>query len=69
MLRMLQMLPPVTPWFGLSHYYFFVDYMIIYDVDYIRRWVERQPIPPRCFISFESPRTRVPGIVSLDERA
>ena len=25
--------------------------------------------PPRRFVPFESPRIRVPGIVSLDERA
>src|SRR3954470_9683226 len=29
MLGCYQMLPPVTPWFGLSHYYIFVDDMII----------------------------------------
>src|SRR4051812_4406577 len=28
MLRMLRILPPVTPWIGISHYYIVVDDMI-----------------------------------------
>src|SRR4051812_35123005 len=36
---------------------------------YIRRKVEGWTIPFLCFVPFESPRTRVPGIVFLDERA
>jgi len=59
----------LLPWFGLSHYYIIVDDCDYYDVDYIRRKVEGQVIPPRRFVPFESPRIRVPGIVSLDERA
>ena len=39
------------------------------DVNYIRRRMEGWAIPVRCFVPFESPRTRVPDIVFLDERA
>src|ERR1041385_2415394 len=69
MLRMLRMLPPITPWFGLSHYYIVVDDVIIIMLTILDEGWKVQAIPPRCFVPFESPRTRVPGIVSLDERA
>src|ERR1041384_1540180 len=36
---------------------------------YTRRRMEGWTIPVWCFVPFESPRTRVPGIVFLDERA
>ena len=63
------MLPPVTPWFGLSHYYIIVDDMIIYDVDYIRRRMEGLGYPALTLCSIRVTLTRVTGIVSLDERA
>ena len=59
----------LLPWFEISHYYIIVDDCDYYDVDYIRRRVEGQAIPPRCFVPFESPRIRVPGIGSKNERA
>src|SRR3954465_8417829 len=68
MLRMLRCYP-VTPWIGLSHYYIVVDDMIIMMLTIFDKGWKVQAIPPRCFVPFESPRTRVPGIVSLDERA
>ena len=46
-----------------------VDDMIIINVDYIRRRMEGQAIPPWLFVPLESPRIRVSGIVSLDEPA
>src|SRR3954462_12206683 len=44
-------------------------YYLIMMLIYIRRRMEGWTIPVRCFVPFESPRTRVPGIVFLDERA
>ena len=57
-------------WLELSCYkrswlIFIIKLMLIY----IRRKVEGWTIPVRCFVPFESPRSRVPGIVFLDERA
>ena len=43
-----------------------VDIMILTISD--EGWKVRL-FPPRRFVPFESPRIRVPGIVSLDERA
>ena len=50
--RMLSTFPPVTPWFGLSHYYIVLDDMIIINVDYIRRMMEGlgYPAPTLCSI-------------------
>src|SRR4051812_23864016 len=45
-----------------------IYYLIMMSM-YIRRRMEGWAIPARCFVPFESPRTRVPGIVFLDERA
>ena len=45
------------------------DMIIIINVDYIRRKMEDQTVPVRCFVPFESPRIRVSGIGSLFERA
>src|SRR4051812_4545701 len=45
-----------------------INYLIMMLV-YIRRKMEGWTIPVRCFVPFESPRTRVPDIVFLDERA
>src|SRR4051812_31913229 len=44
-------------------------YYLLMMLIYIRRKVEGWTNPVRCFVPFESPRTRVPGIVFLDERA
>src|SRR3954470_1651238 len=44
-------------------------YYLLMMLIYIRRRMEGWTIPVRCFVPFESPRTRVPGIVFLDERA
>src|SRR3954470_23261979 len=44
-------------------------YYFIMMLTYIRRRMEGWTIPVWCFVPFESPRTRVPGIVFLDERA
>src|SRR3954462_4804586 len=44
-------------------------YYLLMMLNYIRRRMEGWTIPIRCFVPFESPRTRVPGIVFLDERA
>src|SRR4051812_10513796 len=44
-------------------------YYLIMMLMYIRRRMEGWAIPVRCFVPFESPRTRVPGIVFLDEHA
>src|SRR3954462_4821606 len=40
-------------------------YYLIMMLMYIRRRMEGWTIPVRCFVPFESPRTRVPGIVFL----
>src|SRR3954464_829959 len=52
MLRMLQCYPLLPPGFGISHYYIFVDDMIIINVDYIRRRMEGlgYPAPTLCSI-------------------
>src|SRR3954469_11159157 len=44
-------------------------YYLLMMLIYIRRRMEGWTNPVRCFVPFESPRTRVPGIVLLDERA
>ena len=46
-----------------------VDDMIIIMLTIFAEGWKVQAIPPRRFVLFETPRTRVPGIVSLDERA
>ena len=46
-----------------------VDDMIIIMLTIFDEGWKVQDIMPRRFVPFESPRTRVPGIVSLDERA
>ena len=71
MLGCYQLLPPVTPWIGLSHYYYIVvdDMIIIIMLTIFDEGWKVQAIPPRRFVPFESPRTRVTGIVSPDERA
>src|SRR3954467_2641154 len=62
------LLPPVTPWIGLSpcyYYYIVVDDMIIINVDYIRRRMEGRAIPSDVLFHSSHPRPRVPGIGSL----
>src|ERR1041385_3775253 len=51
MLGCYQLLPPVTPWIGLSHYYIVVDDMIIITLDYIRRRMEGLGYPAPTFCS------------------
>ena len=46
-----------------------VDDMIIIRLTIYDEGWKVQPIPPLRFVPFESPRTRVPSIVSLDESA
>src|SRR3954468_23344105 len=42
-------------------------YYLIMMLIYIRRRMQGWTIPVRCFVPFESPRTRVPGIVFFDD--
>ena len=44
--------------------------LLLIDVNFIsdEGW-ETRLFPPRCFVPSQSPRSRVPGIVFLDERA
>ena len=44
-------------------------YYYLIDVNYNRRKMEGWVVPVRCFVPFESPRIRVPGIGSVIERA
>src|ERR1041385_4041989 len=68
MLRMLRCYP-VTPCFGLSHYYIVVDDMIIIMLTILDEGWKVWAIPPRRFVPFESTRTRVPDIGFKTERA
>src|ERR1041385_939265 len=68
MLRMLRCYP-VTPGFGISHYYIVVDDMIIIMLTIFDEGWKVEAIPPRHFVPFESPRIRVPGIGFKTERA
>src|SRR3954469_20776705 len=61
MLRMVRYYP-ITPWFGISHYYIVVDDMIIIMLTIFDEGWKVYAIPPRRFVPFESPRPRVPGI-------
>src|SRR3954466_3696811 len=68
MLRMLRCYP-VTPWFWISHYYIVVDGMIIIMLTIFDEGWKVLAIPPRRFVPFESPTTRVPGIGFKTEHA
>src|SRR4051812_5741561 len=52
MLECYQLLPPVTPWIGLSHYLYCCGLYDYYNVDYIQRRMEGlgYPAPTLCSI-------------------
>src|ERR1041384_3288623 len=59
------LLTSVTPWIGLSPYYYNIvmdDMIIIINVDYIRRRMEGRAIPSDVLFHLSHPRPRVPGI-------